>query len=265
MYMNGHRTNTDSTHRNDSGFTLVELLIVIVILGILATVTVFAVRGITDRGQENAEGADLKTLATAVDAYWLDNRTNPTEAELVSGGYLTEESSFHELTVAGDGTYEITNVRTGVVVGSGAAGSGSAGGPPVSAASATAGTPTTVGGFPALAYGPLPATRPFYVVGGSVAGAQWDAVVATSPTLSTSNTVIFIDIAQITDTATAQGLQPQIDASWGRVFSQADDIADFDGSGLPLSTVMESSTVPGPSVRINDGGSNDVAWAFAQN
>ena len=31
------------------GFTLVELLIVIVILGILATVTMFAVRGITEQ------------------------------------------------------------------------------------------------------------------------------------------------------------------------------------------------------------------------
>ena len=36
------------------GFTLVELLIVIVILGILATVTVFAVRGITDQGKASA-------------------------------------------------------------------------------------------------------------------------------------------------------------------------------------------------------------------
>jgi prepilin-type N-terminal cleavage/methylation domain-containing protein len=36
-------------NKQDKGFTLVELLIVIVILGILATVTVFAVRGITDQ------------------------------------------------------------------------------------------------------------------------------------------------------------------------------------------------------------------------
>ncbi|MTA14881.1 MAG: prepilin-type N-terminal cleavage/methylation domain-containing protein, partial [Actinobacteria bacterium] len=40
--------------KKDTGFTLVELLIVIVILGILATVTVFAVRGITDQGQTSA-------------------------------------------------------------------------------------------------------------------------------------------------------------------------------------------------------------------
>ena len=45
-------------NKQDKGFTLVELLIVIVILGILATVTVFAVRGITDRGQENACDVD---------------------------------------------------------------------------------------------------------------------------------------------------------------------------------------------------------------
>lgn len=55
--------------QHDKGFTLVELLIVIVILGILATVTVFAVRGITDQGKTSTCQADSKTLQTAYEAY----------------------------------------------------------------------------------------------------------------------------------------------------------------------------------------------------
>ncbi len=54
------------------GFTLVELPIVIVILGILATVTVFAVRGITDQGQDSACAADEKTLAVAAESYFAN-------------------------------------------------------------------------------------------------------------------------------------------------------------------------------------------------
>ena len=57
-------------NKQDKGFTLVELLIVIVILGILATVTVFAVRGITDRGQENACDVEQRTLETAIEAFY---------------------------------------------------------------------------------------------------------------------------------------------------------------------------------------------------
>ena len=54
----------------NKGFTLIELLIVIVILGILAAVTVFAVRGITDKGKTSACASDQATLATAVESYF---------------------------------------------------------------------------------------------------------------------------------------------------------------------------------------------------
>lgn len=77
-------------NKQDKGFTLVELLIVIVILGILATVTVFAVRGITQRSQENACDVEKRALDTAVEAYFVDNnQVFPTSlAQLASGGYV---------------------------------------------------------------------------------------------------------------------------------------------------------------------------------
>ncbi len=65
-------TPLDSIRRTtgrDKGFSLVELLIVIVILGILATVTVFAVRGITDRGTTSVCDTDKVTVQTAVETF----------------------------------------------------------------------------------------------------------------------------------------------------------------------------------------------------
>ena len=68
--MENHIEEVESSSKRDKGFTLVELLIVIVILGILATVTVFAVRGITDQGQTSACSANIKTLEVAVESYF---------------------------------------------------------------------------------------------------------------------------------------------------------------------------------------------------
>lgn len=73
----------------DKGFTLVELLIVIVILGILATVTVFAVRGITDRGQENACSVDERTLSTAIESYYASYQEDPALIADLTEGRVT--------------------------------------------------------------------------------------------------------------------------------------------------------------------------------
>jgi prepilin-type N-terminal cleavage/methylation domain-containing protein len=76
-------------NKQDKGFTLVELLIVIVILGILATVTVFAVRGITDRGQENSCAVDARTLSTSIEAFYAQEQRDPIAlAELTVGPYV---------------------------------------------------------------------------------------------------------------------------------------------------------------------------------
>ena len=88
-------------NKQDKGFTLVELLIVIVILGILATVTVFAVRGITDQGQTSACAADKKTLEVAVEAYYAQNGNvlgaAASETNLIAAGLLTSYSPSHNV------------------------------------------------------------------------------------------------------------------------------------------------------------------------
>lgn len=93
--------------KQDKGFTLIELLIVIVILGILATVTVFAVAGITDRGQESACDADLKTFEVATEAYFAEVGSYPADqAALVTRGLVRSESN--NVSIDGDGGVTLT-------------------------------------------------------------------------------------------------------------------------------------------------------------
>jgi prepilin-type N-terminal cleavage/methylation domain-containing protein len=60
----------------ERGFTLVELLIVVVILGILAGIVVFAVGNLTDNAASNACKTEGETFATAVQAYRAQNDGN---------------------------------------------------------------------------------------------------------------------------------------------------------------------------------------------
>ena len=82
------------------GFTLVELLVVISILGILAAVVVFSVSGITDKGQTSACKTDSSEIRTAVAAYQAKNNATdqPTMAQLVSGGFLQQASTLYTIT-----------------------------------------------------------------------------------------------------------------------------------------------------------------------
>ena len=65
-------------NKSDKGFTLIELLIVIVILGVLSTVVVLSVGGITDKGKKASCKSDYNALATAVESYNAQNGTYPT-------------------------------------------------------------------------------------------------------------------------------------------------------------------------------------------
>jgi len=59
------------------GFTIVELLIVIVVIAILATISIVAYNGIQNRANDSAVQTDLKNIAKQFELYKVDNDVYP--------------------------------------------------------------------------------------------------------------------------------------------------------------------------------------------
>ncbi len=64
--------------RLEEGFTLIEIMVVILILGLLATIVVQSLKGATDKAKRTKAEADISEIKTALDRFYLDNGYYPT-------------------------------------------------------------------------------------------------------------------------------------------------------------------------------------------
>lgn len=111
-------------HRDRKGFTLVELLIVVAILGVLAAVVLPNVTGLSDEGQTEAAQAELVTVQTAMDTMMAKTSITSVTATSATGNmsaFLTGNALYPNYlrTATTKGTYScsttglVTQVTTG--------------------------------------------------------------------------------------------------------------------------------------------------------
>jgi type IV pilus assembly protein PilA len=91
--------------KDQKGFTLIELMIVIAIIGILAAIAIPQFSAYRKRSYNSADQSDLRNAATAQEAYYVDEETyTSTIGNLVGtyGLFTSEKVVFYS--VAGDDT-----------------------------------------------------------------------------------------------------------------------------------------------------------------
>lgn len=95
--------------KNEQGFTLIELMIVVVILGILAGIAIPRFVSKVGDAEDVKTQADITIIQNAVDLYYLDFDDYPNDTnQLVEAGYLhsdpfqVNKTSRYE--IANDGT-----------------------------------------------------------------------------------------------------------------------------------------------------------------
>ena len=118
--------------KRESGFTIVELLIVIVVIGILAAITIVSYNGITAKANAATARSNAESVQKVAEAYNADNSVYPTLAQITST--WTNQSSQLPTALNGGTTVVATNgaLTTGAGLVNGANATNCAGGGPTS-------------------------------------------------------------------------------------------------------------------------------------
>lgn len=74
--------------KSKKGFTIVELLIVIVVIGILATLVIVTFTGIQQKGRNSQRQTDVKAIQSQVEAFFAQHGFYPTLADLQTASFI---------------------------------------------------------------------------------------------------------------------------------------------------------------------------------
>ena len=78
-----------SNRKNEAGFTLMELMIVMMIIGVLTTLAIPSFVSAVRSAKEAVLKEDLRVMRSAIDSYTMDKQKAPQSLEdLVQDGYL---------------------------------------------------------------------------------------------------------------------------------------------------------------------------------
>ena len=83
------------TNKDQKGFTLIELMIVIAIIGILAAIAIPQFSAYRTRSYNSAANSDIRNACTAQEAYYIDEQTYAQALSSITGssyGLYTSEN-----------------------------------------------------------------------------------------------------------------------------------------------------------------------------
>ena len=78
-----------SLKKNNKGFTIVELLIVIVVIGILALLVITTYSGIQAKARNSKRQTDLASIQTHLEAFYNENGYYPNRDDMNTASFIT--------------------------------------------------------------------------------------------------------------------------------------------------------------------------------